>query len=89
MTITQTVEITDNRRITIPREVPTGATIITFTPAPKGAVSSAKKKYSEEEEREYINLNAERLNKEMEDFLSYQNWFGESESSMVTGTALD
>jgi hypothetical protein len=35
MTITQTVEIPANRRITIevPREVPTGTTIIAFTPA--------------------------------------------------------
>jgi hypothetical protein len=35
MSITQTVEIPDNRRLTInvPREVPTGPVIITFTPA--------------------------------------------------------
>ena len=37
MTITQTVEIPANRRITleVPREVPTGAVILTFTPVAK------------------------------------------------------
>ena len=40
MTITQTIDIPADRRITIevPREIPSGATIITFTPAPKAAV---------------------------------------------------
>jgi len=35
MTITQTVDIPDNRRlfIEVPREVPTGRTILSFTPA--------------------------------------------------------
>ena len=34
MTMTQTVEITANRRtVKVPREIPAGATIITFTPA--------------------------------------------------------
>ena len=38
MTMTQTVEITaDRRTIEVPREIPSGATIITFTPAPKVA----------------------------------------------------
>ena len=32
MTITQTVEIPADRRITVPREVPTGKTVIAFTP---------------------------------------------------------
>ena len=32
MTITQTVEIPADRRITVPREVPAGRTIISFTP---------------------------------------------------------
>jgi len=35
MTITQTVEIPADRRITVPREVPTGAVILTFTPVAK------------------------------------------------------
>ncbi|MDR2965374.1 MAG: hypothetical protein LBU88_06330 [Treponema sp.] len=35
MTITQTVEIPSSRRITleVPREIPTGAVILSFTPA--------------------------------------------------------
>jgi len=41
MTITQTVEITADRRITleVPHEVPLGRTVITFTPAPKDDVA--------------------------------------------------
>jgi len=35
MTITQTVEIPADRRITVPREVPTGPVILTFTPITK------------------------------------------------------
>jgi hypothetical protein len=43
MTITQTVEIPADRRITIevPREVPTGTTIIAFTPAPAEPTENA------------------------------------------------
>jgi len=33
MTITQTIDIPADRRITVPHEVPTGRTIIAFTPA--------------------------------------------------------
>jgi hypothetical protein len=87
MTITQTVEIpgipqggAQDRRITVPREVPAGATIITFTPAPKETMlPSVKKKLTAEEEREYISKNFERLNHETMDILSYQNMFLESE----------
>ena len=32
MTITQTVDIPANRRITVPAEVPTGPVVLTFTP---------------------------------------------------------
>ena len=32
MTITQTVDIPADRRITVPREVPTGRVVLTFTP---------------------------------------------------------
>ena len=41
MTITQTVEIPKNRRLTIevPQEVPAGRTILTFTPAPETALN--------------------------------------------------
>ena len=36
--MTQTVEITANHRtFEVPREIPSGTTIITFTPAPKAA----------------------------------------------------
>ena len=38
--MTQTVEISANRRtFEVPREIPSGTTIITFTPAPKPAVA--------------------------------------------------
>ena len=66
MTITQTVDIPADRRLTIevPREVPTGPTVIAFTPAPK-------KKLTAEEEREYINANAERFKRQSEDTLEF------------------
>jgi hypothetical protein len=32
MTITQTVDIPDDRQIIVPREVPTGKVVLTFTP---------------------------------------------------------
>ena len=69
MSITQTVEIPVNRRITIdvPREVPTGPIILTFTPAPVIPAMSA------EQEIELINRNADRLNAEALDVLSYQD----------------
>jgi len=45
MSITQTVEIPANRRLTInvPREVPTGRTIIAFTPASNTDEASEQK----------------------------------------------
>ncbi|MCL2147211.1 MAG: hypothetical protein FWH52_05330 [Synergistaceae bacterium] len=69
MTITQTVDIPVSRKITleVPREIPAGKTIITFTPS-----SAIKKKMTEKEEIEYINRNAKSLNKEAMDVLSYQ-----------------
>ena len=59
----------DNRQIIIdiPKEIPKGPIILTFSP-----VSSVKKKMTEAEEIEFINLNAESLNKEAMDVLSYQ-----------------
>ena len=53
MIITQTIEIPADRRITldVPREVPTGRTIIAFTPAK----ADAKPRMTEEEELELIN----------------------------------
>jgi len=70
MTITQTIEIPADRRITleVPREVPTGRTIIAFTPAK----AEVKRKVTEAEEIEYINCHADRLNAEAMDALSYQ-----------------
>ena len=69
MNVTQTVDIPANRRITIdvPLEVPTGPVILTFTPA-----LPIKRKMTETEEIEYINSNAENLNKEAMDVLLYQ-----------------
>jgi hypothetical protein len=94
MTITQTVDIpsipqsgTQDRHITIPREVPAGATIITFTPAPKettvpsDAVSSATKQTKGERDKEIYTRYAEELNKEAMDVLSYQNYFLDAEDS--------
>jgi len=68
MTITQTIDIPADRRITVPREVPTGRTIINFTPAK----AEVKRKVTEAEEIEYINRHADRLNAEAMDVLSYQ-----------------
>ena len=66
MTITQTVEIPASHRLTIdvPREVPEGPTVITFTP-------HAKRKLTEEEEDEFIKRNAEWLNKQTEENLEF------------------
>ena len=70
MTITQTVEIPADRRliIDVPREIPVGRTIIAFTPA----IAKKKPRMTEEEELEHINRNADRLNAEALDVLSYQ-----------------
>jgi hypothetical protein len=73
MTITQTVEIPANRRlvIDIPREIPTGPVILTFTPAAKAPGSAVEK--SEARDIELFKLHAERLNAEALDVLSYQD----------------
>jgi len=72
MAITQTVEIPPDRRITleVPREVPTGQVILTFTPAQP--ISKTPEK-SEERDIELFKLHAERLNAEALDVLSYQD----------------
>jgi hypothetical protein len=72
MSVTQTVEIPVNHRLTIdvPPEVPTGRAKIIFFP-----VSAGKERMSEEQEIEFINRNAERLNAEAMDVLSYQNMY--------------
>ncbi|MDR1288753.1 MAG: hypothetical protein LBK08_14205 [Treponema sp.] len=72
MTIEQTVEIPDNHRITldIPPEFPPGRAILTFASvlAPD-AVTAAE---AEARDIELINRNAERLNQEALDVLSFQ-----------------
>ena len=75
MNITQTVEIPVNHRLTIdvPPEVPVGRAEIRFFPA-----SAGKERMSEEQEMEIINRNAERLNAEAMDVLSYQNIYLDS-----------
>ena len=72
MSITQTVEIPASHRLTIdvPPEVPVGPVILTFIPA-----RAVRTKMTEEQELEFINRNAERLNKEAMDVLSYQNLY--------------
>jgi hypothetical protein len=69
MSVTQTVEIPANRRLTIdvPREIPTGRVILTFTPA-----SAVKERMSEAQEIELFRLHADELNAEAEDVLLYQ-----------------
>jgi hypothetical protein len=72
MHITQTVNIPSNRRITIdvPCEVPVGKAILTFTPAPVAGAETLQN--SDARDKELINRNAERLNREALDVLSFQ-----------------
>ena len=74
MSITQTVEITASRRITVdvPQEIPLGKTILTFTPVPSGREYIQR---SEARDMEIINQNAEELNREAMDVLSYQDLY--------------
>jgi hypothetical protein len=69
MSITQTVEIPANHRLTIdvPPEVPAGRAEIRFFPA-----SAAKERISDEREIELFRLHEDELNAEAEDVLSYQ-----------------
>jgi hypothetical protein len=69
MSITQTVEIPANHRLTIdvPPEVPAGRAKIIFFPD-----STDKERMSEEQEMELFRLHADELNAEAEDVLSYQ-----------------
>ena len=70
MTITQTIDIPADRRITleVPREVPTGRTIINFTPVK----AEVKPRMTEEEEKAIFEKYADELNAEAMDVLSYQ-----------------
>ena len=69
MSITQTIEIPANRRITldVPPQIPMGKVVLTFTPVSIIPVMSA------EQEIELINRNADRLNAEALDVLLYQD----------------
>jgi hypothetical protein len=82
MIVTRTVEVPADHRLTIdvPREVPAGPVVITFTPA-SVAVKSSEFSEAELREMEFINRNAERLNREAMDVLSYQ-WPGFSEEKL-------
>ena len=75
MTITQTVEIPADRRITleVPREVPTGRVVLTFTPVQVVKPSANNQEKSEERDIELFKIHAERLNAEALDVLSYQD----------------
>ena len=78
MTVTQTIDIpADRRRVTleIPPQIPAGRTIIAFTPVPEkkiNTVSEISTKYNTQDV-ELINQNAEQLNREALDVLSYQS----------------
>ena len=75
MTITQIIEIPNDRRITleVPREVPTGKANVEFK-ITSFVKNKAKNRMTEQEETEWINKNIEWLNKEAIDNLSYQYW---------------
>jgi len=70
MPITQTIEVPADRRIIlkVPREVPTGTVILTFTPP-----QTVKKPITAEEEKAAINRIAARLKVEMADVLEMQS----------------
>jgi len=74
MSISQTVEIPASHKLTIdvPPEVPTGQAKIIFFPISTDKESIQK---SEARDIEIINKNAERLNREAMDVLSYQNMY--------------
>ena len=80
MTVTQTIEIFESsRRLTIevPEEIPAGKVIIAFTPIPKNKISTSVDKTEKYNVRdlELINLNAEQLNSEALDVLSFQRMY--------------
>ena len=72
VTITRTIDIPADRRITVPREVPTGPVILTFTPARSSANSPEE---IAARDRELFEKYADELNAEAEDVLSYQNMY--------------
>jgi len=82
MTLTQTVEITADRRITfeVPREVPIGwQDVIIQFPVKAESSTPAKRKLTAEEEAEHIERNFERINAEAMDVFEDQKWIFESD----------
>jgi len=75
MTVTQTVEILADRRITleVPIEVPIGKASLEYKIVPF-ANKTQKPRMTETEEIEWINSNAEWLNEEAMINLSCQSW---------------
>jgi len=73
MTVTQTVEIPADRRITleVPRETPIGRASVEYKIIPF-VKENTKRKMTPEEEKEWFEKNAEWLNKEAMDVLEYQ-----------------
>ena len=73
MTITQTVEIPADRRVTleVPRETPTGRANLEYKIIPF-VKEKANNKMTPEEEKEWLKKNSEWLNKEAMDVLEYQ-----------------
>ncbi|MDR1930864.1 MAG: hypothetical protein LBQ44_09595 [Treponema sp.] len=81
MSITQTVEVPDSHRLTIevPREIPAGPVVLTFTPQGEARPGLSRdtpeylrRKAMEEQSIKFINRHAEELNREAEDVLTYQ-----------------
>ena len=82
MTLTQTVEIPENRwlKIKVPHEVPTGwQDVIIQFPIKTDHTTSAKRKLTAEEEAEHIERNFERINREAMDVFEDQKWIFESD----------
>jgi len=84
MTLTQTVEIPENRwlKIKVPREIPSGKARFEYRIIPfvkEKPSTPAKRKLTTEEEAEHIKLNFERINKEAMDVFEDQKWIFESD----------
>jgi len=77
MTLTQTVEIPESRwlKIKVPHEVPLGQQDVIIQFSAKAEFSkSDKRKFTAEEEAEYIESNFERINREAMDVFEDQKW---------------
>jgi len=76
MTITQTIDIPADRRITleVPKETPIGRASVEYKVIPFGS-QQEKLKTSSERDKELFEKYADELNAEAEDVLSYQNMY--------------